>query len=1209
MKKILQKFTALILVIFLAFPWAIPAFANNASWNKSDELPYAEGEVIIKLKENHNLTTNAVNSDFANDLKNNGATIEKKLPENNIIVAKKEGNIFENVLKNISGAKTDYTTELIEKYANDGRVEYIQPNFIYHSTSLQAYTTNTNLKNSGNISSNAIVTNDPKFGLQWYLKNTWQSVPGMEKWYTDRPWLKDFPWYEAETVRVVSGNYGTPGIDIGYEWALEIYNKAKARNKGAQNVIVGVLGTGVNYKHAEFQGVMWDGSQCKNPNWDYIWGCKYGYNTANDNKDAIQTNAPTLYHETLVASIISGKWNNGIGTMGINPDAKIMGVNVFNSTNTTTLDTIEGIAFAKNNGAKIINYSAGTDMISPSYYDYAYREAIENFPGIFVNSSWNHGRRTDNGNTIVMPSIFNMDFTANGTYYPALTNMVVVGSIDNDSKISWFSDKWNKVVDLFAPGSATVAMGWSIDMATTVQSGADYDIPLGTSFAAPIVAASLAFAASAYPEADIFHLRDVMLETVTKDAQYADFAKTSGRLNLNNFMRALENEYGDPTPIIPPEPVITNPIGKISASQTTWTNQPITLTLTSDKAISTPALWQKVNDTTFTRVVQENGQYSVSLQSADGGKAETSITISNIDTIAPVCGDWSLNPATPTNQPVTATLTNSRDNGGSNIVKATDSCTISTWGGTCTIQIRDNAGNTASCVSPAANQLNNVSPTVIITANPNTWTNKNVVLTLSASKDIQTPEWWTKVNDKVYTKEISENGEYIQTISDTFGNTWEAKISINFIDKDAPISTFISPAQETTSNTTNIDIIFSSKDSGSAISGIATNECKIEGGNWGACSSQWKVALDKEWKNNFYIRSLDKAGNYSKEEMLTVNRDTTGIKIEKIDDVIVPFGETIKDIFIATDEDGKLSVEWLPEWIIFEEKNKKISGTAKKIWKFPVTISSIDANGNQSSLIFTIEIRDTIAPVITMNGPDSVEIPFDENFSDPGATCSDNIDKDCTVTTISDVKPWVAGNYTIEYSAKDSSGNIALKKIRKVRIYFYQIGPGGYSITKPEESKNSDNNKIPDDPFKNEDESGFKFDSAPNNSGSLQENLENLLVGFFEKKYDKNISNYLYNLPVYGIDIEKEILTNEDFGDESYKKISTILREEHTHRYTKLVLMDRYINTYNEIIAENDAALKDNSVKMTIENKIKKEKYEKDRDAIKNLRKQLLESL
>jgi len=87
---------------------------------------------------------------------------------------------------------------------------------------------------------------------------------------------------------------------------------------------------------------------------------------------------------------------------------------------------------------------------------------------------------------------------------------------------------------------------------------------------------------------------------------------------------------------------------------------------------------------------------------------------------------------------------------------------------------------------------------------------------------------------------------------------------------------------------------------------------------------------------------------------------------------------------------------------------------------------SEEANGEKDDTY--VESEDTyIPPVISLVGSSTIYIGVGDNFTDPGATASDNIDGDLTssITSSGTVNTATEGTYTIVYSVTDAAGNIA----------------------------------------------------------------------------------------------------------------------------------------------------------------------------------------
>ena len=86
---------------------------------------------------------------------------------------------------------------------------------------------------------------------------------------------------------------------------------------------------------------------------------------------------------------------------------------------------------------------------------------------------------------------------------------------------------------------------------------------------------------------------------------------------------------------------------------------------------------------------------------------------------------------------------------------------------------------------------------------------------------------------------------------------------------------------------------------------------------------------------------------------------------------------------------------------------------------------SEEANGEKDDTY--VESEDTsIPPVISLVGSSTIYLGVGDNFTDPGATASDNIDGDLTssITSSGTVNTATEGTYLITYTVSDAAGNL-----------------------------------------------------------------------------------------------------------------------------------------------------------------------------------------
>lgn len=80
-----------------------------------------------------------------------------------------------------------------------------------------------------------------------------------------------------------------------------------------------------------------------------------------------------------------------------------------------------------------------------------------------------------------------------------------------------------------------------------------------------------------------------------------------------------------------------------------------------------------------------------------------------------------------------------------------------------------------------------------------------------------------------------------------------------------------------------------------------------------------------------------------------------------------------------------------------------------------------------AALLFTGCKKDKTAPVITLTGDETIELPLDGTFQEPGFTAADDEDGDLSaeVTVEGTVDESKIGTYVITYTVMDAAGNAA----------------------------------------------------------------------------------------------------------------------------------------------------------------------------------------
>lgn len=101
---------------------------------------------------------------------------------------------------------------------------------------------------------------------------------------------------------------------------------------------------------------------------------------------------------------------------------------------------------------------------------------------------------------------------------------------------------------------------------------------------------------------------------------------------------------------------------------------------------------------------------------------------------------------------------------------------------------------------------------------------------------------------------------------------------------------------------------------------------------------------------------------------------------------------------------------------------------------------SATANGFTTELTRIVTVEDTVAPVITLNGANPMQVGFGTVFTDPGATASDGCAGDLTsaIVVTGSVDTNTVGFYALTYQVSDPSGH-SDTKVRTVEVLPYNF--------------------------------------------------------------------------------------------------------------------------------------------------------------------------
>lgn len=261
--------------------------------------------------------------------------------------------------------------------------------------------------------------------------------------------------------------------------------------------IVAIVDSGADLSHEDLIDNLWHPTDdtCIIDGVTTVGGCPHsGYDFANSDNNPTDDNG----HGTHVAGIVAAE-DNSVGVVGVAPDATLMIVKVLDSTGYGSYTTIiEGIQFAIDNGAQVINMSLGSayDGAVPQDLLDVIQEA-EDAGIVVVAASGN-----DSSPVPYLPSQFGTILSVG-----AVQQLSIQDNPDDSysTRLAYFSN-WGKV-DVVAPGVRINSTTYDGD-----YSGDNWE---GTSMAAPYVSGVVALLLSEHPSLTPEQVRFIIKTTAT----------------------------------------------------------------------------------------------------------------------------------------------------------------------------------------------------------------------------------------------------------------------------------------------------------------------------------------------------------------------------------------------------------------------------------------------------------------------------------------------------------------------------------------------------------------------------------------------------------------------------------------------------------------------------------------------------------------------
>ncbi|MBO1198874.1 putative Ig domain-containing protein [Staphylococcus simiae] len=280
------------------------------------------------------------------------------------------------------------------------------------------------------------------------------------------------------------------------------------------------------------------------------------------------------------------------------------------------------------------------------------------------------------------------------------------------------------------------------------------------------------------------------------------------------------------------------------------------------------------------------------------------------------------------------------------------------------------------------------------------------------------------------------------TTTDAEGNSTTTQFTITVVDTTAPTVKAIDDQTKEVNTPIDNIVIDSSDNSGqpvkNSVSGLPA------GVTFNPETNTISGSPTAVGKYPVTVTTTDAEGNTTTTKFTITVVDTTAPTVKAIDDQTKEVNTPIDNIVIdSSDNSGqpvKNSVSGLPAGVTFNPETNTISGSPTTVGKYPVTVTTTDAEGNSTTTQFTITVVDTTAPTVKaiddqtkeVNTPiDNIIIDGQDNSGQPVTNSVSGLPAGVTfdpeTNTISG-SPTTVGTYPVTVTTIDAEGNTTTTK-------------------------------------------------------------------------------------------------------------------------------------------------------------------------------------
>ena len=266
---------------------------------------------------------------------------------------------------------------------------------------------------------------------------------------------------------------------------------------GNPSVVVCVLDSGIQVWHEDLENVVWTNvdeipdNEIDDDNNGYVDDF-YGWDMYEDDNDITEYNGSNYYHGTACAGVVAAEQDNELGCTGIAPGVQVMGVRI-GFGYTFLSEVLDGVAYARDNGAKVLSMSFSSNTYS-------------NYMNTSMYYAWEAGMvlvaaaSNDDSQDLRYPACYNSVMCIGGTtpFYERWNYQPIDEiRISKSAGFDWGSN-YGPQLDIMGYGDFYITTHGGNDH--KYWDGANDFFFRGTSNATPVVAGVLALMISLHPD-------------------------------------------------------------------------------------------------------------------------------------------------------------------------------------------------------------------------------------------------------------------------------------------------------------------------------------------------------------------------------------------------------------------------------------------------------------------------------------------------------------------------------------------------------------------------------------------------------------------------------------------------------------------------------------------------------------------------------------